>query len=74
MERRLGNGMQHTKHRMQDASIAKELELSIENRLVIVIESNDHATPHIHPSVLNAMDFLDQGARVANVLNLFGLS
>ena len=45
-----------------------------ENRWVVVVETNDHATPDVDPRVLDCVDPLQQRPSLADVLNLSGLA
>ena len=48
--------------------------MRLEHPLVVIVEAEDHAGPHLHPGVLDAADLVDHAAAAPQVLQLFGLA
>ena len=74
MERRLGDRVEHPRHRVRDPGLADELDLGVEDRLVVVVEPHDHPAPDLDPGILDPVDLLQHRPARPDVLELLGLA
>ena len=70
----LGMAVEHPEHHQHDPGLPDELALGVEDRLVVVVEAEDHPAPDLHARVLDAVDLLEHRAPRADVLELLGLA
>ena len=61
-------------HSIYNMRIPYESFLKFKNIDIVIVETNYHAGPYFHTSLLNTVHFIEHGAsRVWEILNLFGL-
>ena len=67
----LRNGREHAQTRVRYARLPQKFVLRIENRLVVMIEPDNHAGPDLHAGPLNPLHLVRDGTSGPQVVDLF---